>query len=159
MSTTIAIESGSAEIAQIVYDVFQTMLSLEVTPLEGGQTEPAGGLTAAVQFLGESKGAVLLHCTTEQAIGFTSRMLGEQPESLNDDVRDVLGELANVVGGNLKPLFSPGVALSMPMVAEGNDHALRLCESHRFTTVEFASEIGVFHVSLVRVIEEETAGQ
>lgn len=150
MSTTIEIESGRTEIAQIVSDVFQTMLSVEVTPLEENQPESAGGLTATVQFLGESKGAVLLHCTVRQAIDFTSRMLGEETEGLSDDVRDVLGELANVVGGNLKSLFSPGVALSMPMVAEGNDHVLRLCKSRQVTTVGFSCELGAFHVSLAR---------
>jgi chemotaxis protein CheX len=156
MSTTIEIESGRAEIAQIVYDVFQTMLSVEVSPLDENRPELAGGLTAMVQFLGDSKGAVLLHCTVKQAIGFTSRMLGEEPERLNDDVRDVLGELANVVGGNLKSLFSPGVALSLPMVAEGKDHALHLCESQQVTTVCFASELGAFQVSLARVIHTES---
>jgi chemotaxis protein CheX len=150
MSTTIEIESGRTEIAQIVSDVFQTMLSVEVTPLDRDQSEPAGGLTATVQFLGEPKGAVLLHCTVKQALDFTSRMLGEEPQGLNDDVRDVLGELVNVVGGNLKSLFSPGVALSLPMVAEGKDHALHLCKSRQVTTVGFSCDLGAFHVSLTR---------
>ena len=159
MSTTIAIESGRTEIAQIVSDVFLTMLNLEIAPLEESQVESASGLTATVQFLGESKGAVMLHCSTEQAIDFTARMIGEPPESLNDDVRDVLGELANVVGGNLKSLFSPGVALSLPLVADGQDYGVRLCEAHKTMTVGFNSQIGVFHVSLVKVIPDESMNQ
>jgi len=160
MSTTIAIESGRTEIAQIVSDVFQTMLNLEITALEESQmeVESASGLTATVQFLGESKGAVMLHCSTEQAIDFTARMLGEPLESLNDDVRDVLGELANVIGGNLKSLFSPGVALSLPLVADGQDYGVRLCEAHNTMTVGFTSQIGVFHVSLIQVINEDAVG-
>jgi len=152
MSTDVAIESRRTEIAQIVSDVFQTMLNLEIAPLEESQVESASGLTATVQFLGESKGAVMLNCSAEQAIDFTARMLGEPPESLNDDVRDVLGELANVVGGNLKSLFSPGVALSLPLVADGQDYGVRLCEAHQIMTVGFNSQIGVFHVSLVSAL-------
>jgi len=159
MSTTIAIESGRMEIAQIVSDVFQTMLNLEIAPLEESQVESASGLTATVQFLGESKGAVMLHCSNEQAIDFTARMIGEPPDSLNDDVRDVLGELANVVGGNLKSLFSPGVALSLPLVADGQDYGVHLCETHKTMTVGFTSQIGVFHVSLVKVIPDESMTQ
>jgi chemotaxis protein CheX len=78
-------------------------------------------------------------------------MLGEEPAEINDDVRDVLGELANIVGGNLKSLFSPGVGLSLPFVAEGKDYALHLCDSHNGTTVSFTCEVGTFHVSLVRI--------
>lgn len=155
MSATLAVEFGKGELAQIVSDVFQTMLSIEVSPVEQKLSEQADDLTSSVQFLGESKGAVLLHCSVGQAIAFTSRLIGEDPEGVTDDVRDVLGELANVVGGNLKSLFSPGGALSLPSVAEGKDHALYFCGSNEITTVGFTSEVGVFHVSLVRILDEE----
>jgi chemotaxis protein CheX len=155
MSNITTTESGQAEIAQIVSDVFQTMLNLEVTPIERGPDEYVSGMTATVQFLGDSKGAVSIHCTPKQAIAFTGRMLDSEVDCLNDDVRDVLGELANVVGGNLKSLLSPGVALSLPLVAEGQNYALHLCESHSVTRVGFASETGVFEVSLARVTSGE----
>jgi chemotaxis protein CheX len=154
MSATLSIESGQVEIARIVSDVFQTMLNLDVTPMGQHLSQRADGLTATVQFMGESKGALLLHCNVEQALAFTSRMLGEDLIDMTDDVRDVLGELANVVGGNLKSLFSPGMALSLPSVAEGNDYVLYLCGSNQVTTVAFASEVGVFHVSLARNLSD-----
>src|SRR5690348_5745643 len=107
MSSTCSIEFGQTEISQVVSDDFQTMLNLEINSVSEQLNHHVDGLTAAVQILGESKGAVLLHCSIEQALAFTGRMLGEDPpSSLTDDVRDVLGELANVVGGNLKSLFS-----------------------------------------------------
>jgi len=42
-------------------------------------------------------------------------------------VRDALGELANMLAGNLKSVLPSGVVLSMPSVIEGSDYSLRIC--------------------------------
>jgi chemotaxis protein CheX len=155
MSASVSVSFGQLEITQIVSNVFETMLSLEVNAITHDLPHHVDGLTATVQILGESKGALLLHCSVEQALAFTSRMLGEDVSGLTDDVLDVLGELANVVGGNLKSLFSAGGTLSLPSVAEGRDYTVHLCRSNQMTTVAFASEVGVFHVSLIRILDNE----
>jgi chemotaxis protein CheX len=140
-----------------VTEVFLTMLDMEVIPVDGENFAPIEGLTATIQFLGESAGAALVHCSREQAKDFTSRLLGEKVEDVNDDVRDVLGELANVIGGNLKSLFSPGMSLSLPLVLDGGGQASHLCDFNRSTTVAFDSGLGLFHVTMVRTIKEEIA--
>jgi len=43
----------------------------------------------------------------------------------DEDVRDALGELANMLAGNLKSVLPSGVVLSMPSVIEGSDYSLR----------------------------------
>ncbi len=54
-------------------------------------------------------GAVLLECDRRQACRFAGRFLSmDPPETVDDVVRDVLGELANMIGGNLKCILSHG---------------------------------------------------
>lgn len=151
MTQSIENASQRSAIARIVEEVFLTMLGLEVSPVDGSLPSADGGLTATVEFSGEWHGAVVLRCTGPQAALFAAKMLGEEevPE-VNDEVRDVLGELANVVGGNMKSFLCPGVALSLPRVSDVNDESVDLSRSNVLTEVNFASEADVFQVALLR---------
>jgi len=149
----IDVEKGQAQITEVVSTVFETMLGLKVAPIIENYTPLQGdGFTASVQFMGEEKGLASLHCTSDQALRFAAAMLGEEPEGINSDVWDVLAELANMIGGNLKCQLAPGGSLSLPVVAQGKDFVQRLCEPNWTTTVGFSSEHGSFEFSLVRVI-------
>ena len=66
-----------------------------------------------------------------------------------------MGELANMVGGNLKSMLPRGVALSMPSVLEGHNHAYRICGNHQVERYSFRGEAGVIWITLVQVDEEK----
>jgi chemotaxis protein CheX len=154
MPVFVEIDAYQIDLARIVEDVFQTMLDTEVIPLHTPPAEDTGSLTAAVQFIGEWQGAVLLQCAARQAFAFTSALMpGLQPSRVDADVRDALGELANMMGGNLKSVLPPGVVLSMPSVVQGSDYALHICGSNPVKTVHFASDLGSFSVSLVQIAD------
>jgi len=72
------------------------------------------------------------------------------PSRVDDDVRDSIGELANMVGGNLKSLMPPGVALSLPSVVEGVANCHEVAETNAATTISFSSDLGVFWVTLAQ---------
>ena len=110
------------DIEQIAASVFSTMLGLEFQTRVPTNPYPASPqiLTASVQLDGQWRGAVVLHCLEAQAREFAARFLGmPPPESVDDDVRDVLGELANMIAGNLKCTLRPGIHLSIPEVVDG----------------------------------------
>ena len=105
---------------RIVEDVFRTMLNLEVVPGKTTRCSEPDSLTASVRFNGEWNGALLVQCSGSQACALTTCLMPDLiPSRVDDDVRDSIGELANMVGGNLKSLMPPGVALSLPSVVEG----------------------------------------
>lgn len=140
-----------ADIIGIVQMVFQTMLELET--FESGEAGiPPGGITVAVYFAGAWSGAFVFECPGEQALELTSRFLSiDRPETMNDDVQDALGEIANMLAGNLKPLLGAGVMLSMPSVIQGADYLLRVCGTSPHHSISFQSEIGPFRVILLAV--------
>lgn len=148
-----AIDFG-AVVSQIIENVFQTMMGMEVR-LVDTPFPPAGELiTAVVSLAGTWKGAVLVECGLEGALLFTSRMLGvDLPASLNDDVRDALGELANMVGGNLKSVLPGGVGLSLPTVVWGQDYRMQICRAGKMSRWVFESDEVTFAVGLVEVTE------
>jgi chemotaxis protein CheX len=145
------------DVVTVVEDVFRTMLELEVSQLERSASGMEGFVSAEVQFVGEWKGAVVLQCSPELAFDLTVRLMHvPKPNAIDQDVRDALGELANMVGGNLKSVLPPGVALSMPSVVVGSDYVLHICggRAARTRIVPFASELGEFWVTLVQVLEK-----
>ena len=113
-------------IVQVVDMVFQTMLDLKIKPYPMPWTRSLTMVTAAVYFVGNWYGAILLECTPQQACQFAQLLLSIDPhDTVNEDVRNAVGELANMLAGNLKSVLPPGVGLSMPSVVEGSDYSLQ----------------------------------
>lgn len=139
-----------SELVEIVESVFGTMMNL-VTAVATTQWSPDHNrLTAAVHLAGEWNGAVLFECAPAQACRFTGRFLSmDPPDNVDDVVRDVLGEIANMIGGNLKCVLMRGIHLSIPSVREGCARGT----SSRLTRVRerlaFQCEDGWFWVSVV----------
>jgi CheY-specific phosphatase CheX len=99
---------------------------------------------------GEWNGVVLLECDRTQACHFASRFLSiDQPNAVDNDVRDVLGELVNMIGGNMKCLLAPGIQLTMPSVVDGSDYCLRVCGAVLRERIAFQSAEGPIWVAIL----------
>ncbi|MGY1823401.1 chemotaxis protein CheX [Geodermatophilus sp. SYSU D00079] len=79
---------------------------------------PAETLSSWVDVVGPWTGTVVLTCGRDTAEQLARAMLREHaPEVLEDeDVTDALGELANVVGGNVKAVLPGPSVLGLPEV-------------------------------------------
>jgi chemotaxis protein CheX len=84
---------------------------------------PAGTavVCASVSIAGPCPAVVSLELPSEVAAAATRRMLGaaEDEDVTGEDVADAVGELVNMVGGNVKSLLPSGSTLSLPQVVEG----------------------------------------
>lgn len=150
MPTESSIGVLSGDLAQIVTAVFETMLSLEANECSTPWFPGRERLTAVVHLAGDWNGAVLLECDRDQACRFAGRYLSmETPETMDDVVRDVLGELANMIGGNMKSLLAPGIRLSMPSVVNGSDYSLRVCRSSVASQRAFQCTEGLFWINVL----------
>jgi len=146
MQTEVSVEL----LAQIVESVFTTMMDLEVTPSDAPWNPSGDRLTSTVYLTGEWNGAVLFDCNPRQACQFAGRILSMDPPAIvDDDVRDVLGELANMIGGNMKCGMTTGVSLSMPTVMEGRDYDMRICGSQVLERIAFQCADGHFWVTVL----------
>ena len=64
-------------------------------------------------------------------------------------MRDVLGELANMIGGNLKCVLAREVQLSMPSVVDGSDYSLRVCGAEVRLRLAFQCAEGIFWITVL----------
>jgi chemotaxis protein CheX len=88
-----------------------------------------------------------------EAIGDSTVSLPLSASMNEDDVRDVLGELANMVAGNLKSLLPKGVDLSIPTVVEGRDYSLHVCGGNIVERSIFTGSAGDFCVTVIELLQ------
>ncbi len=87
-----------------------------LVPLPGGPADDA--ISSWVEIVGPWNGTVVLTCGRGTAEELSRSLLKEHaPPVLDDeDVQDALGELANVVGGNVKAVLPGPSVLGLPEV-------------------------------------------
>ncbi len=114
-------------IVNITQNIWESILGLgiqrahDVAPLTGTAGERS--LTGCVQLAGAWEGSVFLYTTAQLAAEVAATMFGTTRESLrNGDVEDALGELTNMVAGNLKIVLPRPCQLSLPAVVDGIDY-------------------------------------
>lgn len=145
METT---EDLAAHLDRIVRNVISSVLELEATPADGTAApwERERTLTSCVQLTGAWAGAVIFHCNAAFARDAAGAVLGEASAA---NAQDVLGELANIAAGNIKPLLPGPTELSLPAVAEGVDYRLTVPGSHQLVKLRYACSGQPLQVILV----------
>jgi chemotaxis protein CheX len=116
------------DLISITQNILSTMISMEASPL-AEKPEPVAGkrLTGCIAISGEWKGAVVIQSSeafTRQAV---CNMLQMKPAEVSDsDLEDVLSEITNMIGGNIKSLVKSPSFLSLPSVTVGSDFSFHL---------------------------------
>ena len=140
------------DMESVVESVFSTMMGLEARPSADSWPPLAGLMTAAVYLTGEWRGAACIHAAPLQACAYAGRFLGTPAETaVSDDVRDVMGELANMIAGNLKCTLAPGIRVSVPSVTDGSEYSMRVCGARLICRAGFDTEDGPCWVSFISV--------
>ncbi len=138
----------SSEVAQIVASVFDNMLRLEVSQCAEPWRPGPARMIAEVHLSGAWNGSVALECDLPQAREFTRRYLSSS--AVSDEVTaDLLGELANMIGGNWKCVLGRGLHLSAPEVAAGDFAEWSAGAGRVVEQLSFFSPEGVFWVTIL----------
>jgi len=128
---------AAEELEQIAGDIWSTMLGLD---LRAGGSDPAVAVavapdaqgrrrvfTGCILITGDWEGAVTLDLPSGLARRAGAIMFGGSPDEVADaEIRDVVGELTNITGGNVKALVGGTCQLSLPSVTEGADYLMSL---------------------------------
>jgi chemotaxis protein CheX len=144
------------DVAETVLSVWETLFDFPLNRLGGDPSAPPDrGVTALVQLEGAWQGAVMLQCSTTLAEELTALMFNTDATPIDEDVRDALGELANMVAGNIKTVLTQPSNLGLPVVAFGNDYEVRILGAEAVSRVCFDCEFGRLRVSLMRRTDPE----
>jgi chemotaxis protein CheX len=138
-----------------VHEVFETMLGVQCRrdPLDPifGEGISQEFVTAVVGFGGILSGACVFRCDAPAACRIAARLAGMEFDSLDDIVKDAMGEICNMLAGSWKtkvPDLAANCGLSVPAVITGRDYELhvpapefRICHAYVFDGVRFETSI------------------
>lgn len=131
--------------------IWSTMLGIPLVSMEIAEPPPSGDcMGACVQLVGAWQGAVLLDCSVPLAQRAARRFLGREQEAVTlEEIRDTVGELANMAAGGVKALLPQPTHISLPSVADGRDYDLTVRRGKVVLQCPFQSEGERLLVSLV----------
>lgn len=145
----------SDDINALTMQVWEAVLCL---PIENDVPEPRPSdlhVVGMVNITGGWEGSVLVRCTRPLARTITETMFGMDPgEATADEIADALGEIANMIGGNVKSLVPGPSQLSLPTVAD-YEH-LSFPQSEECASSSFLTENEHMLVSVLRRANEQT---
>lgn len=142
-------------VSTAVKEVFDTMLSMEAADFVTDAEAVVSGnrIVGSVGFAGRATGCINLHFTDPFATEITAAMLGSEPDEIDgEEVHDVIGEVSNMVGGDLKSrLCDAGFPceLSIPSTTRGSDFRIESkgwmrCERFSFKSQKHTAIVEVF---------------
>ncbi len=148
------IERVQEQIPAIVVDVFLAMLGVPVTAHPSPQVAREEIVTGSVFIAGSWKGGVSIEMDIGHAIQLTKCLNSSaRPDGFDDDVRDAIGELANMIGGNVKASLPGGGHLSVPSVVRGPGYSMRMRGVAEITSFGFSTKWGPFWVRVIHVVQ------
>jgi len=119
-------------ISNAVTDVFEAMLSMDVEFPDTSPNFPMDGLqiVGSVSFAGKAMGSINLRLSENFARLITAAMLDMDEDEIEGDeeIHDVVGELSNMIGGDLKSrLCDAGLTceLSIPTITSGREFQVK----------------------------------
>ncbi|MEO5838347.1 MAG: chemotaxis protein CheX [Acidimicrobiales bacterium] len=139
-----------SEIEDIVKTIWETLVDV---PIDRGTSDGPGDdstVTGIVNIEGAWHGAVLVRCPLALASVVTAAMFQSEHDPTTDEIRDAVGELTNMVAGNVKSLLPAPSVISLPTVAFGKHYEISVVGTHTVIAVSFMSESHPLVVSVVQ---------
>ena len=151
-------ESLSRYILESTESVFSTMLGWELTAGEPriahGNMGPSFGVAALVGLAGPWMGNGSLDCSATLACTIAGAMRRTEYQDVNEDVLDAMGEVANMIIGNIKTRAEAIVGpldLSIPTVVYGRNFTTRSQSRNQWTVVPFQCQGEEFQVQVMLI--------
>lgn len=141
-----------------ISEIFETMIMMEISAGEavtGQDVSISSNVTGTLGLAGGFKGALAVHCPDEAAKAITGSFLGMEVEEIDEDVKDAIGELVNMVAGGIKSSLAQDgldLQLSIPMAITGKSFRIAGMSGAERLVVPFTLAQGPFWVELKYVM-------
>jgi chemotaxis protein CheX len=135
-------------------NVLETMAFIKAKPLKPylkKDTVAVGDVSAVIGLSGETKGTISVSFSGPCILSIVSNMFGEEMKTINEEVADAAGEIANMISGQARQeLESIGKVLyaAVPTVIRGKDHTISHMTSAPIMAVPFNTEFGAFTIEV-----------
>jgi len=147
----------------VTVNTLKEFVGIEVAPRHPHFLDPEKGfewdISAVIGLSGIVKGAVIVSMKSELALKLTDLLTGTEHSEIDADVIDAIGEINNIIAGNIKPKVPNGekIVISIPTIIKGKEHSIAwpskqtriLCIPHK------AFDNDIFHLMVAIELENE----
>jgi chemotaxis protein CheX len=139
---------------EVTVNTFKEFVGVDVSPRHPHFLDPEKefewDISAVIGLSGVVRGAVIVSMKSDLAIKLTDLLTGMEHSAIDADVVDAIGEINNIIAGNIKPKVPNGdkIVISIPTIIKGKEHSIAwpskqtriLCIPHK------AFENDIFHL-------------
>ena len=116
---------------KVCESVFNNFCNIEVKPgrvyfLTKDEYAKMWDMSGIIGLSGEVSGAVAISMSDQTAIQITKALTGKDHTAFDTDVTDAIGEIINIITGNVKKDFEEDlrIRISLPSIVKGKDHSI-----------------------------------
>lgn len=116
---------------KVCESVFQNFCHVEVKPgrvyfVTKDEYERIWDISGLIGLSGEVAGAVAISMNDQTALSITKMLTGKDHSSFDTDVTDAIGEIINIIAGNVKKDFEEElrIRISLPSIIKGKNHSI-----------------------------------
>jgi len=141
-------------IVESTEEVFNTMIFLEVTsqgPMTEGKESIFSHFSAMIGLSGDLMAMISIHCDAYIAMEIAGAMLDTEFDEVDADVKDAMGEVANMLAGGLKSRFlddNLDVTLAIPTTVMGKGYSISSPKRSNRLVIPFEMVQGQFFVDM-----------
>jgi chemotaxis protein CheX len=127
---TVELQNYVEPFVEVTVNTFKEFVGVEVSPRHPHFLDPEKAfewdISAVIGLSGVVKGAVIVSMKSELAIKLTDLLTGVEHTELDADVIDAIGEVNNIIAGNIKPKVPNGdrIVISIPTIIRGKEHSI-----------------------------------
>ncbi len=134
--------------------VIKTMAFVDVIPgkpyIKKGSSA-SGDISGIVGITGEAEGSLCITFSKDCILGIIGKMLGEKLKEINEDVKDAVGELTNMISGDSRRRLQElgfNFQGAIPSVVSGIGHEIKHVTRGPILSIPFSSPAGNFTVEV-----------
>ncbi len=142
------------KIAESALEIFSTMVLMDIRQtgdLVREHITLKNSISGVIGLAGIRKGVLAIHTPEAVALAITSSFLGMEVTGLNVDVEDAVGEVANMLGGNIKMFLTDkgrDIDLSLPSIVKGEAYEFQPGGEVERVVVPFTCGAGEFFIEI-----------
>lgn len=141
------------DIRAVTENVFASLTEFPIAIIDANSVDRTGKryVTAAVSITGAWEGTIAVSCCDDLARIITGVFFALEPaDATADEINDAIGEMANMIGGNVKALMPAPSQLSLPTVTTGIDYVVSFPGTIEESREAFLVEGNALFVTVLR---------
>lgn len=110
-----------------------------------------GDVSGIIGLAGDVKGSISVSFSEACILPIVSKMFGEKLTELNDEVKDAVGEISNMISGQARQkleIIGRNLQAAIPIVIMGRNHTISHITKDKIVAIPFKTDGGEFTIEV-----------